>query len=96
MLPVRGHDGVVGPEGLEDPDGDRLLAHVEVEEAADLLTAAPLDAALLGPADGEHLVEQVQRVLALERRSVAQGDPSRVEVSPRRPARARGPGGGGA
>ena len=37
VLAVGGEHGVVGRQGAHHPRGDRLLADVEVEEAADLL-----------------------------------------------------------
>ena len=56
MLAVGGdHDVVLGSSAAMHPDGDRLLADAEVQEAADRRGAVQLDAALLEAADADHL-----------------------------------------
>ena len=80
VLAVGGHDGVVGCERLHHPDGDGLLADVEVHEAADLGGAVQLDAALLEPADAQHLPVEPAGVLDVE--GFAHAPSSRVDRSP--------------
>ena len=59
VLAVGGHDRVVRVERLHAADGHRLLADVQVQEAADLGRAVQLDAALLEAPDAEHLAIEV-------------------------------------
>ena len=61
VLAVRRDDGVVRAEHLHHADRDRLLAVVEMQEAADLPGAVELRAAVLELADAQHLAQQVQR-----------------------------------
>ena len=66
VLAIRRDDGVLRRQRLHHADGDRLLADVEVQEAADLAGAVELRALLLEAADAQHLVQQVERVRPIE------------------------------
>jgi hypothetical protein len=87
VLAVGGHDIVRALESVDDAGGYRLLADVEVQEAADLAGAVELRRFLLHAADAQHVGEQPQREFGLEghRAAGGRGDhapASRVEVSP--------------
>jgi hypothetical protein len=56
------------PISEQQPDGDRLLADVEVEKAADLLALIGAQRALLEAADAHHLPEQIELGFGVERR----------------------------
>ena len=58
VLAIGRDDGVVRAERRHHADGDRLLADVEVQEAADLARAVELGALLLEAADAQHLAQQ--------------------------------------
>jgi hypothetical protein len=58
VVPVGAEEVVVGPQQAHRADGDRLLADVEVEEAADLALHVDLRAALLEAPDEEHVPVQ--------------------------------------
>ena len=59
VLAVGAGDVVVGPQRGEAADRDRLLADVEVAEAADLAEAVGLAGLLLEAADQQHLPQPV-------------------------------------
>ena len=68
VVAVGREDRVVVAQVSHDADRDRLLADVQVEEPADPRGAVQLDAALLEPADAQHLpVELARPVAAIER-----------------------------
>jgi hypothetical protein len=66
MLAVGGDDGVGRLERLHRADRHRLLADVEVKEAADLLLRVQLRALLLEAADPDHLPQELEAVRAVE------------------------------
>lgn len=66
MLAVGGHDGVLGRQGLEHSNGHRLLAVVEVQEAANFGGGVELGALLLQPPDADHGMQQVQSMNAVQ------------------------------
>ena len=59
MVAVGGDDVVVRAQEGAAADGDRLLADVKVQKAADLLCLVGAQAALLEPADPDHLPVEV-------------------------------------
>ena len=61
MLAVGRDDRVVGLQRLHRADGDRLLADVEMQEAADLGGAVQLGAFLFEAADAHHLAQELER-----------------------------------
>jgi hypothetical protein len=65
VVAVAGEDVVVRPQGRERADGDRLLPDVEMTEAADLAERVRLGRLLLEAADENHLVEHLQKGLAV-------------------------------
>src|SRR5690606_25594209 len=67
VLAIGPRDRVGGPQRLHHADSDRLLAVVQVQEAADLAGAVQLGTAILEAADAQHLAQQVQAVLARHR-----------------------------
>jgi hypothetical protein len=66
MLAVGGDDPVVGAQHRDDAGGDRLLAVIEMQEAADLLLGVELGAFVLEPPDADHAGEQVEHMRAVE------------------------------
>ena len=60
VLAVGRDDGIVWAECLHGADGDRFLADVQMQEAADLAGAVQLRALLLEAPDAQHLVQQAQ------------------------------------
>ena len=101
MLAVGRDDRVLGAERRHHPGGDRLLADVQVQEAADLRGAVELGARLLEAADQQHGAQQVASARRRSRpagRSLALGAHAVPPGSTGRPraARARGPSAGGA
>ena len=86
VVAVGGDERVVRPERRHGPGRDRLLADVEVEEAADLAQAVQLGRLLLEAPDEEHLAKEREPLLAVEpgegRRRSAHALSSSVETSP--------------
>src|SRR5262249_15726403 len=65
VVAVVGDQVVVGAHLAYGADPDRLLADVEVEEAADLPLDVELGAALLEPSDEQHLAVEGQRLRSI-------------------------------
>ena len=82
VLAIGGDHRILGPDGLHDPDRDRLLAVVEVQKAPDLLRLVQLEALLLEPADADHLLEQMEIVRVVEVDLGHRSSLSSVERSP--------------
>ncbi len=87
VLSVGRDDRVASVQGTHRADGDRFLADVEMEKAADLLLLVELAGFLLQAADSDHLPEEIEQMLAAEMRfdraSVAHVAPlSSVDRSP--------------
>ena len=83
VVAVGGDEVVVGPQQAHGADADRLLADVEVEEAADLALDVELRAALLEAADEQHLPVQRERFVSVQRftrDSVGRRSPGRPVV----------------
>jgi hypothetical protein len=64
VLAISRYDGVLGPERLHHADRHCLLAVAQMQEAADLLFAVELNAAILEAADAQHLAQQLETALA--------------------------------
>jgi hypothetical protein len=64
VVAVGGDDVVVGAQHADRADGHRLLAAVEVAEAADLLVLVEHRRPLFEPADQQHLPQPIQGLVA--------------------------------
>ena len=63
VVAVAGDDAVAGLQRVLDADGHRLLADVEVAEAADQAHAVELAGLLLEAADQQHLAVVAEQIL---------------------------------
>ena len=70
VLAIGGDDPVALFQHRDDADGDRFLAVVEMQKPADLLLRVEFGAFVLEPADADHLLQQIQHVLARQMRLV--------------------------
>jgi hypothetical protein len=66
MLAVGGDDGIFRLQRLHRANGDRFLADVEMNEAADLARGVKFDAFFFEAANAQHLFEQMHSVLAID------------------------------
>src|SRR3989304_5267174 len=66
VIPVVRDDEIMWLECRDGPDGHRLLAVIEVEEARDLAAGVQLPRFILELPDQEHLVEEVQEDLLVQ------------------------------
>ena len=69
MVAVSGDHVVRGLEGRDGPDGDRLLADVQMEEATDLPRRVGARGLFLQATDEKHLAVQVCEVIDGARRA---------------------------
>jgi hypothetical protein len=68
VITVRRDHVVVGLEGRDRADADRLLADVQMQKAADLSFGVPARALFFDAADEQHLAEELREALELARR----------------------------
>ncbi len=68
MFTVGRHDGVFRLKRLHRAHGNRFLADIEVDEAANLRRLIQLGAFLFEPANAQHLAQQIERMLTVDRR----------------------------
>src|SRR3974390_3449299 len=86
VLPICRHNPIALIQHRDDSDCDRLLAIIEVHEPADFLLRVEFSTFVLETTDSDHLLQQIQHVLAGQPRLFTwcghRSSLSSVEISP--------------